>query len=381
MKSKSLRHIALHLPQFHPIPENDEWWGKGFTEWTNVTKARPLFEGHYQPHHPADLGYYDLRLEEARDAQARLAQEYGIDGFCYYHYWFNGKRLLERPVDEILSKGKPDFPFMLCWANDNWTRRWDGLDQEVLITHEYSPEDDVEHMRHLIEYFQDPRYIKVNNKPVFVLYKTFFLPDPEATAKRWRAVAAELGIELYLCHMVFGYNQEWNRLVKGFDAAIDFEPFGIRREDGLAKVNNIFNKKRISLFKKVSNRIIGRKNYIKIPNEYNLHEYSSMFQNLKSLNKINFKLFPSIVPGWDNSPRRKFNPRLILHESTPKKYGEWLKKVIDDFTPYSTEENFIFINAWNEWAEGNHLEPCLKWGRSYLEETQNILLNKKNNLD
>jgi hypothetical protein len=181
--------------------------------------------------------------------------------------------------------------------------------------------------------------------------------------------------------MVFNYTNNWDKLLKGFDAAIDFEPFGIRRESGPTKVNYIFNKEKISLFKKMSNRIMGRKNYTKIPSELNLHEYSSMFQNLKSLNKINFKLFPSIVPGWDNSPRRKLKPSLILHDSTPKKYGEWLDKVIDDFIPYSDEENFIFINAWNEWAEGNHLEPCLKWGRSYLQETKRILFNKKDNLD
>jgi lipopolysaccharide biosynthesis protein len=376
LKSKSFRHIAIHLPQFHPIPENDEWWGKGFTEWTNVAKAQPLFEGHYQPHLPADLGFYDLRLEEAREAQAKLAQEYGIDGFCYYHYWFNGKRLLERPVDEILSKGKPDFPYMLCWANDNWTRRWDGLDQELLISHEYSPEDDVEHMKHLIKYFQDPRYIKVNNKPVFVLYKTFLLPDPGATAKRWRAVAAEFGIELYLCHMVFGYNQEWNRLVEGFDAVIDFEPFGVRRMGALRYSHKLEQAaKTRTIYDKIRDRIYSRKSILEIKKKPNIFEYKSIYEQLTPVKKTGLKMYPSLCPGWDNSARRKDDPSLILDDSTPAYFKEWYQKVATDFEPYSEQENFIFINAWNEWAEGNHLEPCRKWGRQYLEAIKEYLIS------
>ena len=166
--------IAFYLPQYHPFPENDRWWGAGFTEWRNVVKARPLFRGHYQPHLPADLGFYDLRVPEVRQQQAALAERYGLSGFCYYHYWFNGHRLMQRPVEEMLASGKPDFPFMLCWANENWTRAWDGGEQEVLIRQEYSEEDDRAHIRYLLdEVFRDPRYIRVDGKPLYV----YLFPD------------------------------------------------------------------------------------------------------------------------------------------------------------------------------------------------------------
>ena len=198
--SVALRLIAHYLPQFHPIPENDRWWGKGFTEWTNVTKAQPLFEGHYQPHLPGELGFYDLRLGETRIAQAELARAHGIHGFCYYHYWFNGKKVLERPLNEMLRSGKPDFPFCICWANENWTRTWDGQDSHILLKQEYSADDDRRHIRELFRIFDDRRYIRVNAKPLFLVYRTENMPDPSRTAAIWREEARKAGIgEIYLC--------------------------------------------------------------------------------------------------------------------------------------------------------------------------------------
>ena len=181
---KDIRPIAIYLPQFHPVPENDLWWGKGFTEWTNVVKAKPLFKDHYQPHLPADLGFYDLRVPEVREAQANLAREYGIFGFCYYHYWFNGKRILEKPFEEVFESGKPDFPFMLCWANENWTRSWDGGNNEILLEQKYCHEDDKKHIQSLIPYFKDKRYIKANGKPVIAIYRSTLLPDVARTRPR-----------------------------------------------------------------------------------------------------------------------------------------------------------------------------------------------------
>ena len=221
-----MKGIAFFLPQFHPVPENDEWWGAGFTEWRNVAQANPLFTDHYQPHYPADLGYYDLRLPEIRQQQADLACQYGLDGFCYYHYWFAGKQLLKRPVAEILSSGKPDFPFSLCWANENWTRRWDGQDQEVLIAQHYSPADDLAHIQALLPYFHDQRYIRIQNKPLLLIYRSSALPDPRATTTLWRQQAQASGLEdLYLLKVEsFPTERQRRPELDGFDAALDFQP-------------------------------------------------------------------------------------------------------------------------------------------------------------
>ena len=357
------RIIAIHLPQFHPFKENDEWWGKGFTEWTNVAKARPRFRGHYQPHIPADLGFYDLRLPDTRKAQADLAKEHGIYGFCYYHYWFNGKQLMERPVNEILSSGEPDFPFMLCWANENWARNWDGGFKNVLIEQKYSAEDDTNHIKYLCEnVFCDNRYITVDGKPIFVIYKPFLFPDIKETIKRWRLIASEYGFGLYLAFMHVGNKSHQFFLNQGFDAAIDFQPHmnPILSQDDKCITDNFFFrfcKHVLRLNNNPCNLSFKYKRYI---------EHACM--NMKK----DYKEFPCITPGWDNSPRRVNKSFFMLKGNTPELFGKWLKYVMHNFTPYSQEENFIFINAWNEWAEGNHLEPDLKWGKGFLEKIKEL---------
>lgn len=354
-----LKPIAFVLPQFHPIPENDKWWGKGFTEWTNVTKAKPLFREHYQPHLPTDLGFYDLRLPEARLAQANLAQEYGIHGFCYYHYWFNSKRLLNQPIDGMLKQKDLNMPFMLCWANENWTRRWDGKENDLLIKQNYNYSDDEEHMRWLCKnVFSDERYIKVDDKPVFVIYRHSLFPDIMKTVDLWREIATEeFGFKgLYLCITdSFGDTTEPNNI--GFDAVIEFSPLSVIKNK--LKLNQ--EKKVLNLFKKKSKPII-----------VDLRDFKLGVKNSIEREMPKYKFFRSVTPSWDNTAR-KGKEGIVAKGSSPELYHDWLKYIVNHFKPYSEEENFVFINAMNEWAEGNHLEPCIKYGRAYLEATKKAL--------
>ena len=357
MKNSSIKPIAIYLPQFHPIPENDAWWGKGFTEWTNVTKAKPRFEGHYQPHLPADLGFYDLRLEEARLAQETMAKEFGIYGFCYYHYWFNGKKLLNEPIEQKLKNHKEDLPFMLCWANENWTRAWDGLDREVLLHQDYDFEDDKEHMNYLCDaFFNDKRYIRHEGKPVFLIYRPKLFNDIKKTIEIWRNVAIEKGIgELHI-----GYMQSWG--VKdepasmGFDFAVEFQPN--------FPVINSNNKSIFELLKQK----LGLKNNSSQDRHFDYEKFTEI-QMKKEFNPI---VSPSLIPMWDNSSRRKTDA-FIFTDSTPEAYGNWLQHIVTNYPWKVNKENFLFINAWNEWAEGNHMEPCQKWGKQYLETTKKVL--------
>lgn len=379
--SDKIRPVAIYLPQFHPIPENDEWWGKGFTEWTNVSKARPLFKGHYQPHLPADLGFYDLRVAEVREEQAKMAKKYGIFGFCYYHYWFNGKRIIERPFQEVYESGKPDFPFMLCWANENWTKIWDGSDKEILLEQKYSEEDDRNHIRTLIPYFLDKRYIRIDNKPVIAIYRSNNIPNVKKTLAIWREEAARDNLELYICR--FDSLQVGKEYLKdGFDAAIEFQPFGetyrkfkdhlIKKEAAkfTYKLKDVFLKKLVKPVFPNKYNSLSKKRFHEIYWEpINYKEYT----DFASANPIaDYKQFPCVSPMWDNSARRKNKPVIFLN-STPLTYKKWLSSVLKKFKPYSKDENLVFINAWNEWAEGNHLEPCQKWGHQYLEATKEAI--------
>ena len=359
-----IKAIALYLPQYHPIPENDAWWGKGFTEWRNVTQALPRFPGHYQPHLPADLGFYDLRLPETRQAQADLAKAYGIHGFCYYHYWFNGKRLLERPVNDLLASGQPDFPFCLCWANENWTRRWDGHDREILMEQIYSQEDDRQHMHWLASAFQDPRYIRIDGKPLFLVYRASKLPDPQRTAETWREEAHRLGIgDIFLCKVESFSSDHGDPVVIGFDAAVEFQPDWSQLGQPLQR------SKRWKLAKK-----------LRLPDsvysESSIFDYSEVIEKMLAKPSPGYKRFPCVTPSWDNTARRKNDP-YILHNSTPKAYEHWLRSIVKRTLMQNTQEKIVFINAWNEWAEGNHLEPCQKWGHAYLEATRRVLLDSE----
>jgi glycosyltransferase involved in cell wall biosynthesis len=337
------RLIAFYLPQYHPIPENDAWWGEGFTDWVNVARSRPLFPGHYQPHLPADLGFYDLRLPEARQRQAELARQYGIYGFCYYHYWFNGKILLGEPFDEVLRLGKPDLPFCLCWANENWTRTWDGLEQDVLIEQRYSLDDDRRHMRWWSKALRHPNYIRVDGRPLVLVYRIASIPHPLQTATVWREEARIEGIgDIYLANVESLLDDRVDPTRLGFDASVEFQPDWKALESLRAERSG---------------------------GDFLLYDYQELVETMLRKPRADYHRFPCVTTSWDNSSRRK-KGSIIFHNSTPDRYQHWLTSVLRETARSDCEDNIVFINAWNEWAEGAHLEPCQKWGKRYLEATR-----------
>lgn len=340
--------IAFYLPQFHSISENDQWWGKGFTEWTNVAKAKPLFPGHYQPHIPAELGFYDLRVPETRIAQAELAREYGVSAFCYYHYWFAGKQLLERPFSEVLESGKPDFPFCLCWANHSWTTIWQGYTDNILIEQTYpDPEDHEEHFNHLLKAFLDKRYLKVEEKPVFLIWNPEEIPEVKKFTELWRYLAKKAGLPgLYLIGITH-WNYKWDPREYGFDARM------------------------VEKLPPTRGRIPWRYPVLKIKcllerNLLRIYFYKELADFFIRKVKPDFKDYPCILPNWDNTPRSGLNG-LVFHESSPELFRIQIKKALEYIANDSEEHKIIFVKAWNEWAEGNHLEPDLKFGKAYLE--------------
>jgi lipopolysaccharide biosynthesis protein/glycosyltransferase involved in cell wall biosynthesis len=346
--SSALRLVAFFLPQFHPIPENDEWWGPGFTEWSNVARAGPLFPGHDQPRVPGELGFYDLRLAETREAQARLAAEAGIEAFCYYHYWFQGKRLLEAPFEEVLESGRPDFPFCLCWANEPWSRRWDGSDDAVLQPQSYSPEDDLEHIRWLMPALSDERALTVGGKPVFLVYHARALPDPARTADLWRREVRKAGLRgLHLVAVETSRDAGRKAMLGGFDATVRFQP-------------------QFTALLGLDTLDVGA------PEGLRVWDYEQAWRRASRADPPGYRRYESVFPGWDNTPRRGEHG-WVLHNATSESYGRWLTQVAEEALGQPPEHRLVFLNAWNEWAEGAYLEPDRRHGRAYLEQTRAVV--------
>jgi O-antigen biosynthesis protein len=343
--------IAFYLPQFHPIPENDLWWGKGFTEWTNVSKALPQFPGHHQPQLPGELGFYDLRVEDILRRQAALARKYGIHGFCFHYYWFGGKRLLEAPLNLLLARKDVDFPFCICWANENWTRRWDGFEQEVLIAQNHSPEDDIAFARSLEPLMRDRRYITINGRPLIIVYRPGLLPDAMATARRWRLHFVRAGFPDPYLVMAQGFGDEDPRAFD-FDAAMEFPPHK------LGSNAQAINKK-IDFFDPSYQGTI--------------FDYEDLSRNAAAVARPDFPLFRNVCAGWDNEARKPGRGTVYAF-STPKKYATWLANSCHyALEASSPDERLVFVNAWNEWAEGAHLEPDRHFGYAYLRQTAEVL--------
>ena len=335
--------IAYYLPQFHPIPENDIWWGRGFTEWRNVAKAVPAFVGHYQPKLPGELGFYDLRVPDVMRRQAELARLYGISAFCFHFYWFGGKQLLEGPLLSFLNDKDIDIKFCLCWANENWTRKWDGAEDEVLVGQSHSPDDDIALIRYLKMYFDDPRYLKIDGKPILTVYRPGILPNARATTARWRTEATAMGLPgLWLVATnSFGFSEAEG---SGFDVLSEFPPHG--GSDHPRKVKFLTQ-------------------------EYSgvVHEYAA---ELRQTSEAGTRVWPGVMPAWDNTARRP-GRGIVYHGSSPGLFQKWLDKAVIRARRNPPNERFVLINAWNEWAEGAYLEPDQRYGYAYLAACGSVI--------
>ena len=352
---KMARLIAFYLPQFHPIPENDLWHGAGFTEWTNVAKAKPLFRGHYQPNIPADLGFYDLRVSETREAQAKLAREYGIEGFCYWHYWFgNGKRLLERPFNEVLSSGKPDFPFCLGWANDSWSGIWYGTPDRLLIEQTYPGSEDHEaHFYALLDAFRDKRYMTVDGKLIFLINSPTRLPECDAFTAQWRTLAVREGLKGF--HFI-GSEVKCPE-VYGCDATVADSPYVFLKPRMCERLIN----KATRLLK-----AFGIKYNIFLKNRVLMVRKYKDLMTFLAQEQLSENEYPLVIPNWDNTPRSGRNG-LVVQGSSPELFKTMLLTALDKIgQKEEQEQRIIFVKSWNEWAEGNYLEPDLKYGHRYL---------------
>jgi hypothetical protein len=355
------RAIAFYLPQFHPTRENNQWWGPGFTEWTNVARAKPLFRGHRQPDLPADLGFYDLRCPESREHQARLARENGVEAFCYWHYWFAGRRMLERPFQEVLETGSPSMSFCLGWANHTWSGIWDGAPNRVLIEQTYpGREDDARHFDWLLEAFSDPRYLRVGGKPLFYIFRPYEIPNPREFCERWQTMAQRAGLEgLYLVAEIsdlLGFGPKCPQPAEmGFDAGVYIRiPAKVDRWEVL--------------------KMRFRRKLLRHPETYSYAETRPH----RAPGFDHPRIHPCVYPNWDNTPRSG-RRGLVIKDGSPELFGSHVRSALEELAQSPPEERLLFIKSWNEWAEGNHMEPDLVHGHGYLRALKTELERNDSN--
>lgn len=349
--------VTFYLPQFYPIPENDRTWGKGFTEWRNVASASPRFIGHQQPILPADLGFYDLRVDDTIKQQIELAKQYGIYGFCFYYYWFSGKKLLETPLASFMKHSEWNFNFMICWANENWTKRWDGLDKDVIIAQQYLDSDALTFIKDVEDILLDPRYIRIGGKPALAVYRVADLNDPKNYVKTWREYFKKKhNLELHLISILSFDNEDPAK--DGFDAAIEFVPQGVQ-----FRARNFPGNTPPSL--DVTHKLLD------INYEGKVFDYRAIVRNPEFHKPYDFLPYGCVMPSWDKDARKKGKDSATFHNSSPDLYAHWLDIAMSKTRQPNQE--FLFINAWNEWAEGTVMEPSLHYGHAHLLRTAEVL--------
>lgn len=355
---RKARVIALYLPQFHPIADNDRWWGPGFTEWRTVAKARALYPGHDQPKLPADLGYYDLRVPETREAQADLARSHGIEAFCYYHYWFAGRQLLERPFAEVLASGRPDFPFCLCWANESWTGVWAGKPRQVLVEQTYpGAQEHVTHFESLLPAFRDPRYLRIEGKPAFFIYRPMSIPKVDEFLQLWRTLAASAGLGGIYFVGVNHRKEPWDPRPHGFDAGVanrlpDTRPWVSRRHP----------------VRWLRYRIQQWMNWPTI------HRYREIMLDPIVDYVPGAETFPTVLPNWDTTARHGIRGN-VLEGCSPELFAEQLRRAIALVADRPADKRVVILKSWNEWAEGNYAEPDQRYGRGFLEAIRDQVMD------
>jgi len=389
-----LKIIAFYLPQFHEIPENNEWWGKGFTEWTNTQKAKPLFKNHYQPRQPYNDNFYNLLDDNVKHWQIELAKKYGIHGFCFYHYWFkDGKRLLEKPVDQFLFNKSLDFPFCLSWANEPWSRRWDGSEHKIIMPQEYGGEKEwIDHFYYLLPFFKDSRYIQNQGKPIFIIYKPELFDSVNKMIDCWQNLAIQnglTGISFIFQHALLQLTN--NKDVSKFDFAIEFEPGFTTSRDRYfisksRKINELVNhiitfkiNKLITRSKLILNVLLDHQKFFKLKYRFTVRtekDYDYIVSEAIKNKPLSEKALPGVFTSWDNTPRRGKNATVYIG-STPKKFKDYLSAQIKR-AKYVYKKDMLFLNAWNEWAEGAYLEPDKLFEFQYLQAVRDALDENSN---
>jgi len=375
-RDEAVRLVAMYFPQLHPIPENDAWWGKGFTDWVNVKKARPQFRGHYQPRVPLGDRYYDQSQKATIEWQIDLAQRHGLHGFCHYHYWFGGKQLLETPTNIVMDSKEIRFPFALAWANETWSRRWDGLDHHILIEQTHAPDRELwmRHFEYLFRAWSDDRAIRIDGKPMFMIYRPHRITQIDAMLDLWREEAHRRGLPGLFFMAIKQFEFPVPAVLKHFDGIMQFQPFeALYSPDFQAPAAEL--RRAIELARMLPERVQEMLRYLRnqLGSKLTYYDYDLVWQQiLKIEREAGLPTFPGAFVDWDNTARYVKRAR-IFKGASPERFAHWFEKLVEVTATRPPTERVIFLNAWNEWAEGTYLEPDERHGYKYIEAVRDAL--------